>query len=146
MAGDMRPGCCDEPRVLGGGGSSGVPSGAVGCIEVPFAVVAGAMPAAPIDSATSIPVGARVSLSQTVVDVAFSGGALPTLAVSAHGAADTTLQAAATDNDLTIAGQYDVGTSIKCLAGATGPVRLTFGGTATAGSGRVVVYYSIPQG
>lgn len=110
-------------------------------IKVPFTF---ASMGGNVNSTTSIPDGATVIRSSVVVTTPFSGGANPTATVLSHGTLDTTLQAT-TDNNLKAAHQYDVVDDILIAATHGGPVRVTLGGTATAGVGYALVEYTTPQ-
>jgi len=100
----------------------------------------------PVLSTSTIPGGARVLRSSLRVGTPFSGGSNPTCAIEVHGATvDTSLQATA-DNNVLMTGinYFDNEEIISIPANEGGPVRVTLGGTATAGSGELEVVYVQP--
>jgi hypothetical protein len=109
-------------------GPAGPPGGSV-AIEVPFG-------AASTASAAQIPAGAIISMVFVVVGTVFSGGSGPTVTVTVN--AVTVFPSATAD--LTATGPYVefVGSAVA----AASVVTVTFGGTATAGAGKVIVIYN----
>jgi hypothetical protein len=97
-----------------------------------------------IDSAASLPVGAVVIRTILRVDTPFTAGVgAPTISVNLWSGAATVLMAT-TDNDLSIADQYDIDAAVDVAASSV--IRLTTNTVvATAGAGSVFVEYVIPQ-
>jgi hypothetical protein len=93
-----------------------------------------------VSSAATIPVNAVVVRTIILTRVAFTGAA-PTCTIDVDGTSDTNL-AATSDSDITTLGQDDV-YDLKDVT-ATGPVRVTMGGTASAGSASVYVIWAVP--
>lgn len=126
----------------GDGGSSGI--GIPKAISLPFSY---ADIGSPLHSSTAIPSGAKVFRSTLRITTAFSGGSSPTCLVEVEGTSlDTVLQSTA-DNNVAMPGPpnfFDNEEIIDVPPGEGGPVRITLGGTATAGAGEVEVVYVSP--
>jgi hypothetical protein len=128
-------GIAGSPGPQGATGSPG-PPGPIGpsgmsniAIQVPFGP-------ASASSAADVPAGAVVTSTLVLIETPFSGGTSPTVAVSVNG--QSVFPTA--DADLTTAGTYS-SLSVVTIT-ATAPVVVTFGGSATAGSGTVIVLYN----
>ena len=96
-----------------------------------------------VNSTATVPDGCKVLGVYLQVTTPFTGGSAPTAAVAIHGVGDTAL-ISSTDNNLATATQYDVEDLTAITTGNGGPVRITLGGTATAGAGKVTVQYVTP--
>jgi len=96
-----------------------------------------------VSSTATVPDGCKILGAYLLVTTPFTGGSGPTAAVAIHGTADTALIATA-DNNLATANQYDVEDLVSIATNNGGPVRVTLGGTATAGAGKVAVQYVTP--
>jgi hypothetical protein len=109
-------------------GPPGPPGGSV-AIEVPFGPSS-------TSSGAQIPAGAIISMVFVVVGTAFSGGSGPTVTVTVNGVTVFPSMTA----DLTTPGPYVefVGSAVA----ASSVVTVTFGGSATAGAGTVIVLYN----
>lgn len=123
--------------VAGGGSTTGV----VKAITVPFTF---SSMGGTVSSTETVPENARVLRTAVMVDVAFTGGSGPTASVVVYHASGSTTLQGTTDNNLGVAGEYQTNATVRVPAGRGGVVRLTLGGTATAGSGEIVVTYVVP--
>lgn len=126
----------------GDGGANGI--GRVKTISLPFSYTD---IGSPVHSSTTIPSGAKIYRSTVSVSTAFSGGASPTCLVEVEGTSiDTVLQSTA-DNNLampTPPNYFDNEEVLNVPPGEGGPLRVTLGGTATAGVAVVDVLYAMP--
>jgi len=96
-------------------------------------------------STATVPATAIVAKVTVITTLAFTGGSNPTCLVEVHGAATDTTISSTSQSNLTTIGQ-DVAVDLTDIpSGQGGPVRVTLGGTASAGSGKVVVEYLVPS-
>lgn len=93
-------------------------------------------------STTSIPDGARVIRVRNIVETIFNNS--PTLTVIVDGTSDETILQT-TDSDLETLGEYHREDTHLITSSTEGPVKLTVGGTPSAGAGRIIVEYATPQ-
>ena len=92
-------------------------------------------------SAFTLPANAVVDSTVIIVDSAFDG--TPTLSVGYNGGS-ASYYAGSGDNLLTVADRYQIPNQ-AAASGTTQSIELYYSaGSATTGSGRVIVYYSIP--
>lgn len=122
----------------GGGGSTTIVTGTV--VEVDFDYTS---MGTSVYSTVPVPAEALVSRVTVIVDTAFTGGSSPTCLVEVDGVSVDTLLSNTDQSDLTVVEQWDVFTIGEIPVGEGGLVRVTLGGTASAGSGRVVVEYDV---
>lgn len=95
----------------------------------------------PVDSTTTLPQNAFVTDLRVMVTTPFSGGSSPTLTVGTQDTA--TLFGNTGDFNLEAANTYLVPQFTPQPNAAARAVRVTLGGTATAGSAKVIVGYII---
>ena len=122
-------------ELRGDGGSS--TTGLIKIIEVPYAFgdTGGKF------STTTIPSGARVLMVRNIVETAFNN--TPTLAVIVDGTSDESIMGIA-DSDLTTTGEYHNEDTHLITSSNTGVVKVTVGGTPSAGAGRVLISFVTP--
>lgn len=96
-------------------------------------------------STITIPENSLINRTTVIVDTAFTGGSGPTCLVDVDGASVDTVLSDTTQNDLSEVKQWDVFDITKIPVGEGGLVRVTLGGTASAGTGRIVVEYELPS-
>jgi hypothetical protein len=116
-------------------------TGYVKTISVPFT---NATIGTPVSSGAIIPVGAKIVRVMVNVTVAFTGGAAPTCLAVVYNVGGVTNLSLTTDSALGVASQYDVLDLVTVATSRSGPVKVTIGGTATAGAGEVLVQYVLP--
>jgi hypothetical protein len=126
----------------GDGGASG--AGIVRVLAVPFSFTD---IGTPVYSTSSIPSGAKVLRSTVRMDVPFSGGSNPTCLVEVDGSTVDTVLQATSDNNVSMSNapnHFDNEEIISIPTGQGGRIRITLGGTATTGSGEVMIMYVQP--
>jgi len=96
----------------------------------------------PVSSTKSIPANAKVLRTTVLVDGAFTGGADPTCLVEVDGEDTDTTISGTSQSNLGVSDQYTAWEITPIPSGQGGPVRITLGGTASAGSGSVVVEFA----
>lgn len=120
----------------GDGNASGTGNEKTILVEFAFGDTAG------VSSTTEVPDGAVVLSCSVQVDTVFDN--TPTLVVIVDGATDQTLMASS-DSSLLATGVYVVDDPVTIDAAHAGVVKVTVGGTPTAGTGKVFVSYVIPS-
>ena len=121
------------------GDGSGTSTGVDQCIEIAYTYSDTTK-----DSTTTLANGARVTRVENRVDVAFNSGS-PTIAVAVNGGTPLTIMAT-TESDVKTAGQYENLAITDVGSANAGAIRVTVtNDTATAGIGKVFVFYNTPQ-
>ncbi|OGD36842.1 hypothetical protein A2V94_07075 [Candidatus Atribacteria bacterium RBG_16_35_8] len=122
-------------ELRGDGGSS--TTGLIKTIEVPYSY----SDTGGKSSTTTIPSGARVLMVRNIVETIFNN--TPTLTVIVDGTSDESIMGIS-DSDLTTVGEYHNEDTHLITSSNTGVIKVTVGGTPSAGAGRVLISFVTP--
>lgn len=96
----------------------------------------------PVDSTTSITDGTRVLGSRCVIETAFPDGT-PTIQITVNGSSPETIMSTSQNAPGTV-GEYQTDLTHEITSSNEGVVRVTIGGSPTAGAGYALVEYAMP--